>query len=54
MLELVGIDDIGSYDLIRPEKKKVKRVLVAISHYILLKESVIRMHIDVLEKNVRN
>lgn len=31
MLELIGIDDVGSCDLIKPDKKKVKRVLIGIS-----------------------
>lgn len=35
MLELIGIEDISSYDIIKPEKKKVRRTINAITQYIL-------------------
>lgn len=52
MLDLVGIDDISSSDIIRPDRKKVKRTLVGIAQYIGHQEGVIKTHLEILERNV--
>ncbi|KAL4502329.1 hypothetical protein ABPG72_011916 [Tetrahymena utriculariae] len=51
MLDLVGIDDFCSYDIIKPDKKKVRRTLVAITQYILYQETIISAHTQILDKN---
>ncbi|KAL4470229.1 hypothetical protein ABPG74_011840 [Tetrahymena malaccensis] len=53
MLDLVGIDDFCSYDIIKPDKKKVRRTLVAITQYILYQETIISSHTQILDKNVQ-